>query len=197
MACLLELDHVSHAFGGLRALHELDLNVAEHEIVRSLFGCAPQSAGHEMRERMEPVGGPGELGNEKGAEIAARDVRELVQEDHALPFSRPDARRFGKNEYGVEKAGRHGHGHLRGEEDRHGRRKAETRGDLRREELQLRIVDGPGTSDERARPAKSESEREERHEPSDQPESDGDLRGIDPERRRRTGGLRRQILVLE
>ena len=42
MASLLELDHVSHSFGGLRALHELDLQVDEHEIV-SVIG--PNGAG--------------------------------------------------------------------------------------------------------------------------------------------------------
>jgi ABC-type branched-subunit amino acid transport system ATPase component len=42
MAPLLELDQVSLAFGGLRALHELDLHVEEHEIV-SVIG--PNGAG--------------------------------------------------------------------------------------------------------------------------------------------------------
>jgi branched-chain amino acid transport system ATP-binding protein len=42
MAPLLELDKVSLAFGGLRALHELDLHVDEHEIV-SVIG--PNGAG--------------------------------------------------------------------------------------------------------------------------------------------------------
>jgi ABC-type branched-subunit amino acid transport system ATPase component len=42
MAPLLELDQVSLSFGGLRALHELDLHVEEHEIV-SVIG--PNGAG--------------------------------------------------------------------------------------------------------------------------------------------------------
>jgi ABC-type branched-subunit amino acid transport system ATPase component len=42
MAALLKLDQVSLAFGGLRALHELDLAVDEHEIV-SVIG--PNGAG--------------------------------------------------------------------------------------------------------------------------------------------------------
>ncbi|MGA2008049.1 MAG: ATP-binding cassette domain-containing protein, partial [Solirubrobacteraceae bacterium] len=42
MAPLLELDKVSLAFGGLRALHELDIHVDEHEIV-SVIG--PNGAG--------------------------------------------------------------------------------------------------------------------------------------------------------
>ena len=42
MARVLELDKVSLAFGGLRALHELDLHVDEHEIV-SVIG--PNGAG--------------------------------------------------------------------------------------------------------------------------------------------------------
>jgi ABC-type branched-subunit amino acid transport system ATPase component len=42
MAALLELDQVSLAFGGLRALHELDMQVEEHEIV-SVIG--PNGAG--------------------------------------------------------------------------------------------------------------------------------------------------------
>jgi branched-chain amino acid transport system ATP-binding protein len=42
MAPLLELDHVCLSFGGLRALHELELHVDEHEIV-SVIG--PNGAG--------------------------------------------------------------------------------------------------------------------------------------------------------
>jgi ABC-type branched-subunit amino acid transport system ATPase component len=42
MAALLELERVSLGFGGLRALHELDLHVDEHEIV-SVIG--PNGAG--------------------------------------------------------------------------------------------------------------------------------------------------------
>jgi ABC-type branched-subunit amino acid transport system ATPase component len=42
MAPLLELDQVGLSFGGLRALHELDLHVDEHEIV-SVIG--PNGAG--------------------------------------------------------------------------------------------------------------------------------------------------------
>jgi ABC-type branched-subunit amino acid transport system ATPase component len=42
MAALLELEQVSLGFGGLRALHELDLHVDEHEIV-SVIG--PNGAG--------------------------------------------------------------------------------------------------------------------------------------------------------
>jgi ABC-type branched-subunit amino acid transport system ATPase component len=42
MAPLLELEHVSLSFGGLRALHRLDLHVDEHEIV-SVIG--PNGAG--------------------------------------------------------------------------------------------------------------------------------------------------------
>ena len=42
MAALLELDQVCLSFGGLRALHNLDLQVAEHEIV-SVIG--PNGAG--------------------------------------------------------------------------------------------------------------------------------------------------------
>jgi ABC-type branched-subunit amino acid transport system ATPase component len=42
MAPLLQLDHVSHSFGGLKALSELDLHVDEHEIV-SVIG--PNGAG--------------------------------------------------------------------------------------------------------------------------------------------------------
>ena len=42
MAPLLELDQACLAFGGLRALHELDLRVEEHEIV-SVIG--PNGAG--------------------------------------------------------------------------------------------------------------------------------------------------------
>jgi branched-chain amino acid transport system ATP-binding protein len=42
MAAMLELDRVSHSFGGLRALHELDIHVGEREIV-SVIG--PNGAG--------------------------------------------------------------------------------------------------------------------------------------------------------
>jgi len=82
---LLELDHLSLAFGGLRALSELDLHVDEHEIV-SVIG--PNGAGkttvfNVVTGVYEPTEGDVKLG---GASIAGKRPHKITDLGIARTF---------------------------------------------------------------------------------------------------------------
>ncbi len=157
--------------------------VSEHEIVRRFLRAAAQVAGHDVRQRMEPVGGGGELGDEQRAEVAPGHVRELVQEDDAKPLARPRARRLRQHEHGTEEIRGHRHQGLRGEEDGDPAFQPELRRDVRREGVEVGIRGKAGIPDDRPGPAESQGQRGERHEAAEEPQERRDLHDVEIERR--------------
>ena len=150
--------------------------VANDRFVASAFPLNPQRAGREPDEWVEPVDGTGDVRHELRRAVVPPHMVELVQQHDPLPGGRPDGAGVGHQHNRAEPAPRHRH-HRAGaaqNSDRSGQ--PDPTAQLADQSLPLAVTWGRGATAKPLRRHHAETDSEEQHDDTDNPEPDHELR---------------------
>ena len=81
----------------------------QHQVVARPLPLGPQLSGRQPRQRVEPVDGAGDVGQQLRQAVVPADVGQFVQHDHPPAAGRPVVRLGRQQQDGAEHAERHRH----------------------------------------------------------------------------------------
>ena len=109
----------------IRVVRWID-SAIQHGIIASAFALASELCARKPHERMKPINGASQLGENLRQPIVTRNVRELVGKNGPSAFRGPVHRSGGKQNAGTDKSPGQRHGRWIGrQENLHGTRNTE------------------------------------------------------------------------